>query len=678
MKTILVYAGTTEGRELVEILDRSDISCHVCVATEYGSQVLKTSKNVTIHEGRLDVDGMKTLIRQIKCDIVVDATHPYAVLVSKQIRESIENTDITYIRLLRDCNTHAEYSDTSYYESVEQCAIALVNTVGNILLTTGSKQLSEFTGISDLKKRIVARVIPGLESLKLCYDAGLEGKQIVAMQGPFSAEMNESIIREYNISHLVTKESGDVGGFSGKILAAHNQGIKLHVIRRPEEWNSTLEEDGVYIGEVVSILESMIGVNLARGRIEVVLAGLGPGSTGLMTKEVEKSIRTADVICGAKRVIESVETSAEKYPYYLKEDVIPLIQKISRERYTDIKVVVLFSGDTGFYSGCKKMYDALASMKDWKVTIMPGISSVSELSARFGIDWQDGEIVSLHGVSEDIWMPRLVDKVRHYKKTFFITSGVSDIRRIGCLLSDLSGEYLVKLGYNLSYNDEKLLTLTPSECMELDVEGLYTGVIEARELSHKFLVPMLGDDFFIRDKVPMTKEAIRKLSICQMKIKEGDIVYDIGSGSGSIAVQIGAMSSKVKVYALECNPIAVALINKNIKKANIFNVTVIETMAPNGMDKLEAADVAFIGGSKGNLREIISKLYLINPRMRVVLNAVSMETICEMYQILGTMNVKNTSIEQISVNSVQEIGNYNMISANNPVFIFAWDFVGDR
>lgn len=678
MKNILVFAGTTEGRQLVEILNKSRIKCHVCVATEYGSQLIKESDYITVHEGRLDMDGMKALYESISCDVVVDATHPYATLVTKTIKESLKGSSISYLRLLRenDVLISDSGSSRSFYEDTDECISALLETEGNILLTTGSKELGKYCKRTELKERIYARVIPGLESLKLCYDAGLEGKQIIAMQGPFSQKMNEATIEEYDIKHMVTKESGSIGGLEGKLAAAASKGINVHIIKRPGENQDTINGDlGLSFAKTVKALERIIGYSLKRGDMNIVLAGIGPGNYRAQTIEVKDAIYKADYIFGAARMLEGLKSDAVKYPYYLKKDIIPKLEEIYEDNYIDKNVVILFSGDSGFYSGARKMYDALNQNSSWNVKIMPGISSVSALSAAAGIDWQDSNILSLHGVDKAEWLPALIDSVSHSEKTFFITSGVADVNEVGKLLQTMGGDYILHLGYNLSYPDEKVLVLNPDECVALTREGLYCGLVLNKKAARRYLVPTLGDDDFVRDKVPMTKEAVRKLSICQMKVKEGDIVYDIGSGTGSIAVQTAMLSSKVKVYAIECNEEAVELINKNVSIKGLHNVTVINDMAPKGLSDLPKADIAFIGGSKGNLKEILDKLYQINKSMRVVMNAVSMESICQMNELIKEYSITDLSVEQISVSQARKVGNYNMLSANNPVFIYSFQFV---
>lgn len=673
MKTVLVFAGTTEGRELVEVFDRSNIACHVCVATEYGRQMIRTSDNVTVHTGRLDEEGMRQLVDEIDCDIVVDATHPFAVMVTETIKKSIDASKITYLRLLRGSDELEDNNSISYYDDIEQCVEALKKTDGNILLTTGSKQLSFFSNVSEIKDRLFARVIPGMESIKLCYDAGLEGKQIIAMQGPFSQQMNEAIIKEYDVSHLVTKESGLTGGVNEKIAAANHTGTTVHIIRRPQE---VVEADtGLSMVETIKQLEQLMGISFLTGKVSVTLAGIGPGGNGTMTKEIDRAIAEANLLFGAKRMVEAVQCKAVKYPYYRKEDIIPVLHDWASNKYIDTKAVILFSGDTGFYSGSKKMYDALNQTGEFEIKILPGISSISVLGARLGIDWQDSKIISLHGISRERWIPEIMDSVKHRKKVFFITSGVDDIRLLGEILSKWEDNCTICLGYQMSYPEEQVMKLTAKECTHLNAEGLYSGFLLSKNVTPRYLVPVLEDGFFIRDKTPMTKEEVRKLSICQLKIQENDTILDIGSGSGSIAVQIAVLSPTVKVHAIECNSDAVALMKQNIEKASLHNVNVIEAMAPQGMENIPMVDAAFIGGSRGNLKEILTKLYENNPSMRVVMNAVSMETICEANQILKELNIENLSIEQISVNKVKELGNYHMLQANNPVFIYSFHFV---
>lgn len=224
MNRIVIFSGTTEGRMLAQTLSENEIHCIVSVATEYGESVMPEMDGVTVHKGRMDLEEMQKFIAQSEVAAVVDATHPFATAVSENIRESLKNTEIPYIRLQRETSDIAlnkdtiqeNRSDVILCSDATECADFLSFTDGNILLTTGSKDLATYSRKEALKDRLFVRVLPGLESISLCEQNGICGKQIIAMQGPFSLEMNRALIRQFDIKYLVTKESGRTGGFLEK------------------------------------------------------------------------------------------------------------------------------------------------------------------------------------------------------------------------------------------------------------------------------------------------------------------------------------------------------------------------------------------------------------------------------------------------------------------------------
>ena len=242
MSEVLIFAGTSEGRVLTQILAGSEIPCCVCVATEYGSRVLKEQEELSgirILTGRLDREQMQTLMAA-GFSAVVDATHPFAVEVSDNIKAAAQAAGIPLLRLLRP--QAGGKRDGIVFADAAEAARALGKTRGNILLTTGSKDLQVYAADPQLRPRLFVRVLPREDSLRSCLEAGLSGRQIIAMQGPFSQQMNEAVIREFDIKVLITKESGRSGGFMEKITAGRNCGITAVVIRRPQEEGLTCEE----------------------------------------------------------------------------------------------------------------------------------------------------------------------------------------------------------------------------------------------------------------------------------------------------------------------------------------------------------------------------------------------------------------------------------------------------
>jgi precorrin-6Y C5,15-methyltransferase (decarboxylating) len=684
LKKILIFAGTTEGRKLSEYLAEAEINHTICVATEYGAIVLRQHPLIKVHQGRMNQEQIAEFISNGKFDVVVDATHPFAKEITYNIQAALKEMErigisIPYLRLKRDGITERENGIT-YFETNEECVKALEDTEGNILLTTGSKELYKYCVSEGIKHRLYVRVLPSVESLSLCTEQGICGKQVIAMQGPFTAEMNEAIIRQYEIAYLVTKESGVPGGYQEKINAAKRTGVRIFVIGCSDEG------EGYSFSEICQKLEDIGGEkfrakNQIKENMEIILAGIGMGHVNGLTKEVERVISEADILLGAERMLNAVYSKAERHPFYQEEQVIPYLHDIQSGSLFEEnkKVVILFSGDSGFYSGCQPLYAALEKeITEGRIKaslrILPGISSIAYLASCIGESYHDAAVYSIHGKK----LYNLAHRIKSRSKTFLITSGVKDINQLGELLTDAGMQKCeIITGYQLSYEEQRVERHTPLECMELKEEGLYTCFVKNPYATQRRLTHGVADGQFIRDRVPMTKEEIREVSICKLRLKEKAVVYDIGSGTGSIAIEIAGISDDIQVYAVEQKHEAVLLIEKNKKKFELQNVTVVESRAPEGLTELPMATHAFIGGSGGRLKEILVSLRQMNPDMRVVVNAVSMETICEMREILSMDDmIKEEEIVQLQVSRAKKAGNYHLMQSENPVWICAFDFCG--
>lgn len=689
MKEILIFAGTTEGRKLSECLSKADILHTVCVATEYGELVLTENDCAHVHRGRMDVEEMSAFISDGQFSAVVDATHPYAQVVTENIRTAMKGKDIPYIRLKRETDDSYDYDKIRSFECNEDCAEALLQINGNILLTTGSKELSVYCGHESIKDRLYVRVLPGLESLSLCNENGIIGRHILALQGPFTVDMNEAMLRQYDISCLVTKKSGRAGGYIEKLEAAKRLDIPVYVIERVNAAGNTNTTGNTNTGnnksktysfrETCELLGNICHKKIIpQNKLNITLAGVGMGSQASLTKEVEHAIKEADIILGAKRMIDIYEPRLEKKPYYMAGDIIPYLKKLQGNDtfYEDKNVVILFSGDSGFYSGCQSLYRSLRAETESgalnaDISIMPGISSMAYLAACTGESYQDAKICSIHGRKQ----ANLADIIRHNSKTFMLMSGVNDVNSLGQLLLDAGlNQCIVIAGYELSYETQEIMTLTPIECVELKKEGLYTCLIKNPNAGDRRLTHGKADSEFIRDKVPMTKEEVREVSICKLRLTDKALVYDIGSGTGSIAMEMAGLSPDLKVYAIERKPEAVALIKKNKEKFKLDNIEVIEAEAPEGLDELPKPTHVFIGGSGGNLNEILNTLYSMNDSMRIVITAVSLETIAQIKDILSAYPIANEDIVELQVNRSKAIGKYHMMQAENPVWICSFDF----
>lgn len=231
---LLLFAGTTEGRELLASLAAfPGLTALVCVATAYGGELLAgLPDRFRVADGRLNVDAMRELMRRERPDLVVDATHPYATEVSANILRAAGEAGVPRLRLLRKASSA---SDCVYVGSVGEAVRALSRLEGNVLLATGSKDLAAYAAVPEHAERLYPRVLPTVDAIRDCEALGFRRSHVIAMQGPFSRELNRAIMRQFDIRVLVTKDGGAAGGFPEKLLAAEDVGATVVVIGRPPE-----------------------------------------------------------------------------------------------------------------------------------------------------------------------------------------------------------------------------------------------------------------------------------------------------------------------------------------------------------------------------------------------------------------------------------------------------------
>ncbi len=237
---LVIFAGTSEGRALCERISRRGAQAEVCVATEYGRTVLPELRGITVHSGRMDEAEMTAFLQNF--DTVVDATHPYADVVTRNLRAACAACGCRYLRLLRP-KTQAE--GVVHVPDAQAAAEFLNAEEGGILLTTGSKDLPIFAaGIADYKARLFPRVLPAAASLEACQRLDIPAKNMILMQGPFSAELNAAMLRQTGARWLVTKDTGAAGGLPEKLAAARETGAGVVMIDRPTE------EDGLSSAQI--------------------------------------------------------------------------------------------------------------------------------------------------------------------------------------------------------------------------------------------------------------------------------------------------------------------------------------------------------------------------------------------------------------------------------------------
>ncbi len=648
MYKLCVFAGTTEGRRLVELLADAPVEVTACVATEYGEALLTPRDRLTVSHRRLTEEEMEALLARERFDLVVDATHPYAAEVTENIAQACRGAGGEYLRLLREADAPPE--GAVYLPDTESAVNWLAETEGNILLTTGSKELAKYAALPGFARRVCARVLPMEASLSACRAAGLGPDRIIAMQGPFSREMNAALLEAVSAKYLVTKDTGGTGGFGEKAAAARDAGAVLVVVGRPAQ------REGLGFEETAGLLCRRFGLHV---RPQVALVGIGPGSTGGMTVEARLAIREADCLIGARRMLEAArETGQTVCEAVAPDDILRCI----RERQGVRRFAVVLSGDTGFFSGARRL---LPLLKDCETRLLPGLSSMQVLCARLGTSYEDVVPVSLHGRDVDI-----VPDVARNRRVFALVGGPEGAAELCRTLTAAGlGAVRVSVGELLGCPEERLTAGTAAELAGKTFAPLSVLLIE-NENARPF-TPGLPDDAFQRgEAVPMTKREVRCCALSHLALTAEAVCWDVGAGTGSVSIEMALLARKGRVYAIEKSENALALLAENRRSFHVSNLEIVPGRAPEACRELPAPTHVFIGGSTGSLREIVALVLEKNPNARLVLTAVTLESVAEMDRLIKEFHFTDTDVTCLNVSCARELGPYHLMTAQNPVYLF--------
>ncbi len=400
----------------------------------------------------------------------------------------------------------------------------------------------------------------------------------------------------------------------------------------------------------------------------VILAGCGGGDPKGMTVSAVEAIENADMVLGAKRLLKD-------FSGYIKSDVaeaagfeeqFEIINDILKKD-PDKKIVVLFSGDTGIFSGAQKLGEALENA-GFEYEVIPGVSSFALMAAAMKRSYRDALLLSAHGREVDI-----TQQAVEGRDLYVLTDGKNtpnELCKLLCEAGFSSGKACV--GTNLSYVNQAAVYGTVSELSDMEFAQPAVLFVEAVPKSQKS-TPGIRDEEFIRGDVPMTKQVVRAAILSLMDPSNTDVCWDLGAGTGSVSIELAMFAGTV--YAVEKNPEAVDLIKKNREKFCSYNLKVVEGLAEECTSELKTPDKVFIGGSGGKLEEIMERVYEANKSADIVMTAVTLETLNRAIGLFEKYG-KDPEVMQISVSKAEKMGKSRLMRAENPVFIISCK--GDR
>ena len=427
--------------------------------------------------------------------------------------------------------------------------------------------------------------------------------------------------------------------------------------------------------------------------MSVTLVGTGCGSLDNMTVEVRQALLEADLIIGAKRLIEGfpAEYTAERRAGIYAADICGMIRErmgsarkagasdagqveagaVTAELPSDCvdsepRICVAFSGDSGFYSGTRSLLPLLEEA-GIEAQVLPGISSIQVFAARLRQSWQDWLLMSAHGTDCDA-----VTAVMQGRPVFFLTGGkLTPTEICGQLAEAGLGALPVVVGERLTYEDERIVTGTAADFAKAGFAPLSVMLAQPARWAGD-LTPGIPDEAFIRGGVPMTKETVRAAILGHLQARPADTVWDVGAGTGSVSVELAMKAKAGRVYAIERDEEGYDLIRRNREKFGVWNLRPVDGPAPEALEDLPAPDKVFIGGSGGHLSEIIAISLEKNPAARICVSAIVLETMQEAVQVMMTAGME-VRIAQVAVSTARKIGKgaggKHMLMAGNPIFI---------
>lgn len=393
--------------------------------------------------------------------------------------------------------------------------------------------------------------------------------------------------------------------------------------------------------------------------MNVTLIGMGSGQPENLTLQGLAALRQADLILGARRLLAVLPAGCteNRAAAYRPDEVAELLQTSGAEN-----AVLVYSGDTGFYSGASSMMEKLEAL-GIRARVLPGLSSIQLLAAALGRPWQGWNLVSAHGRTCDP-----VAECMQGRPTFFLTGGSEDPATLCAqLAAEGFGDVQGVVGQCLGTPEEKLFRGSVKELAAGRFNSLSVLLVEAAEVLPR-RAPGLPDEAFERGDVPMTKQEVRAAVLAKLAVRPEDILWDVGAGTGSVSVELALAAPRGRVYAVECRPEGCALIKANREKFRTRNLVLVEGLAPAALSDLPAPDAVFIGGSKGSLAAIVDAALDKNPDARICVSAIALESLSAAVAAL-TAKGRTVQVSQIAVSRAKAVGGLHLMMAQNPIYL---------
>ena len=420
---------------------------------------------------------------------------------------------------------------------------------------------------------------------------------------------------------------------------------------------------------------------------EVSVIGCGPGDPRQLTVAAWRAIEAADLVIGSGRLVAAVRAEglaadgrAEAVTTARPSEVVAAVASTGE----GARVAVLVSGDTGFHSAAARLDAAIREVPGTAVHWLPGVGSLPYLAARLGRAWDGWALASAHGRSCDL------DALLAEGRTFALLTDAScgPARVCASLVARGLGALPVTVGERLSAPDERITSGTAAELAARAFDPLSVMVVdraapadpvadgrapEGGQVADPWPYATTGipDELFAREDVPMTKAEVRAVALAKLGVAPRDVVYDVGCGTGSVTVELARLARRGTVYGVDANPRAVALTRRNLARFGCANARVVEGAAPDALEPLPAPDAVFVGGTSGGVARILAAVAARNPRVRVCVTAIALESAARALEALAGEAWADVTCTQVGVARARAAGGLHMMLAQNPILVIA-------
>jgi precorrin-6Y C5,15-methyltransferase (decarboxylating) len=378
-----------------------------------------------------------------------------------------------------------------------------------------------------------------------------------------------------------------------------------------------------------------------------------------MTVAAHEAIACCSLFIGAPRLLTMIEAQAsQKFALTRTAQIIDCIRKQNQAAV----IGVLFSGDVGFFSGAQALYPLLSN---YQVEVITGVSSLTYFCAKVGVAWSELYWISGHGRQSN-----LIGAIQSHRKTFVLTGGECRVATVCRELCQRGLSHLqIIVGEELSYPQERITRGSAEQLAKMEFADL--SVLLADNPHPLMPYHSIEDEAFCRGPVPMTKEEVRTLSLAKLNLAKDAVFWDIGAGTGSLAISGALMVPEGQAFAIEMKPDALELLSCNRERFGALNLTIVAGSAPEALKDLPVPDSVFIGGTSGRMQEILQCVLTKNAHARIVINAITLETLNEAVHCCKEFQLRDWSITQVMIAKSKPVGDYHLMLGENPVYILS-------